>query len=152
MVVFALRPEFGFIRKAFVAQEPGEHPGVEEALLPVWYHMVQPPKLYHRIARMQNEELTLRPLANGLSFEQGVSFFVRIKAEADHLQALSVGRGWAIGVTGKVLSLPGGNLWDTYGSTDEHPDRPLPRYDAFYLGPLPPIVKPATAASQPSSE
>ena len=132
-VVFAIRPELGFIAREYLAELPGD-----DSLSPVWYRCLLPPKMsdVFAISRLS------RP---GSKHDPGraVVFGVHTRSAFDDNGA---GFSWVLDEFGQFA--PGSlALNDVYNIHQSE----LPDPSEVYLGELPPIVSSAESAKRPAS-
>jgi hypothetical protein len=146
IVVFAIRPEQGFITREYLAQEIADRDTAPPQLTPVWYYMLHPVRLYERV--LWEPEYLLTEADRAAIHSDAVRVNIGVKP----LQPLpneDTMRTWLIEGNGSCHDVPFGNVWDTFGATADDPDRPLPGHDEFYLGDLPPLKEAGGRSAAP---
>jgi hypothetical protein len=141
-VVFAIEPKLGTIASDYIVQEPALWAAAPPHLRPAWYKCVFLRPGAPKLVRIGDDSDLLSKPPRGYDPDDAVEFTIAIRPAVGLLPvpvSEEVGRAWIIrGPAAEVFDDPGGDAYHVNEQTPANPDNPLPPYDAWYLGELPP--------------
>jgi len=124
LIVFALRPKFGFLSQTYLSSTAGSDP-----LSPVWYKCLLPPK---ESAIVDSFHLVPPPRASDAHRFVNFDFYVNVKE--------GTGVSWTLNEDGEEV--PGSRVAnDDYMRQRESANPVLPDPKGFHLGELPPLSR-----------